>query len=240
MANFVLVHGAWHGGWCWEYVTPLLEAAGHRAFAPDLPGMGSDRTPLATVTLDGWARWLADYVRRIDEPVVLVGHSRGGLVISQAAEYAGAHMARLVYLAAFLAPDGGTLRQLSPAGKQALMADALLVAPDGTATFAASAAGPAFYQRTEPQRVARAVGKMTPEPMWVFTEPVQLSAAGFGRVPRAYIEATHDNAIPIALQRQMHTDLPCDPVITLATDHSPFYSAPEELAVALCAVAQAG
>lgn len=239
MANFVLVHGAWHGGWCWEYVTPLLEAAGHRAFAPDLPGMGSDTTPLATITLDGWARWLADYIRRIDEPVVLVGHSRGGLVISQAAEYASGHVARLVYLTAFLVPDGATLWQMTPRGDRVGKGNVLRIEADGTGTFAAGAAGPFFYHRTKPERVARAIGKLTPEPMWVFTEPLRLTAAGFGRVPRAYIEATEDNACPIALQRQMQKGLPCDPVITLATDHSPFYSAPEELAVALCAVAQA-
>jgi pimeloyl-ACP methyl ester carboxylesterase len=239
MANFVLIHGAWHGGWCWEYVTPLLQAAGHRVFAPDLPGMGSDTTPRTTITLDSWARWLAEYVRRIDEPVVLVGHSRGGFVISQAAEYADGHVARLVYLAAFLAPDGMTLRQLSPGVDQAVMANFLRMEADGTGTLAAEVVGPAFYQRTKPELIARAISKLTPEPMWIFTEPLRLSAEGFGRVPRAYIETAEDNACPIALQRQMQSVLPCSPVITLSTDHSPFYSAPEEVAAALCAVAEA-
>jgi pimeloyl-ACP methyl ester carboxylesterase len=53
---FLLVHGAWHGGWCWEMIAPLLEAAGHKVVAPDLPGMGHDRAPLESVSLESWAQ----------------------------------------------------------------------------------------------------------------------------------------------------------------------------------------
>jgi pimeloyl-ACP methyl ester carboxylesterase len=88
MARFVLVHGAWHGGWCWERIVPLLGAAGHEVLAPDLPGLGADRTPFAADVLAQWADFVAGLVRGAAEPAVLVGHSRGGLVISEAAERA--------------------------------------------------------------------------------------------------------------------------------------------------------
>ena len=109
MATFILIHGAWHGGWCWERVVPLLEAQGHRVLAPDLPGMGNDHAPLNTITLDTWARFVADLIRQQNEKVILVGHSRGGVVISQAAEYVPKHIQGLIYLAAFLIPKGETL-----------------------------------------------------------------------------------------------------------------------------------
>jgi pimeloyl-ACP methyl ester carboxylesterase len=96
MAVFVLVHGAWHGAWCWERVLPLLEQRGHRVLAPDLPGMGRDPTPLAAITLDGWARFVVDLVGRQAEPVILVGHSRGGAVTSQAADRVPDRVAILV------------------------------------------------------------------------------------------------------------------------------------------------
>jgi len=64
MTTFILIHGAWHGGWCWERIVPLLEQQGHRVLAPDLPGMGNDSTPLATITLDYWAQFVADLVRQ--------------------------------------------------------------------------------------------------------------------------------------------------------------------------------
>ena len=118
MATFVLVHGAWHGAWCWELLTPLLEGQGHRVIAPDLPGMGDDRTPLDQVSIESWARFVADIVGAQPEPVILVGHSRAGIVISRAVELAPANLLGLVYLAAFMVRDGPTLeavlRQIPP------------------------------------------------------------------------------------------------------------------------------
>jgi hypothetical protein len=76
------------------------------------------------------------------------------------------------------------------------------------------------------------------EPMSVFVTPLRLTAERFGRVPRAYIETVYDNAVPLALQRAMQAALPCNPVVTLDTDHSPFYSAPGALADALDYIAR--
>ena len=89
MATFILVHGAWHGGWCFDQVAALLRKEGHDVFAPDLPGMGGSEAELAAVTLQGWADFVAKLCRDApSRPVVLAGHSRGGIVISQAAETA--------------------------------------------------------------------------------------------------------------------------------------------------------
>src|SRR5580765_5765914 len=89
MATFVLIHGSWHGGWCFDEVKALLEAAGHRVIAPDLPGMGGTEAELGAVTLQGWADFVAGLCRDAPQrPVVLAGHSRGGLVIGQDAETA--------------------------------------------------------------------------------------------------------------------------------------------------------
>ncbi len=85
MARFILIAGSWHGAWSWEYVVPLLEAQGHRAEAFELPGMGADRTPLAGLDMMAWARSVAAAIEADPEPVLLVGHSRGGAVISQTA-----------------------------------------------------------------------------------------------------------------------------------------------------------
>jgi len=86
MATFVFVHGACHGGWCWEKLTPLLRAMGHTTHAPDLPGLGKDHTPPASVTLADNVDKIARKLDTIDEPVILVGHSLGGVTISQLAE----------------------------------------------------------------------------------------------------------------------------------------------------------
>ena len=86
MSTYLLIHGAWHGAWCWYKVIPRLERAGHRVVAPDLPSLGIDRTPVAQISLDTWTDSICGLLDAQDEPVILVGHSRGGILISQAAE----------------------------------------------------------------------------------------------------------------------------------------------------------
>ena len=85
MAHFVLVHGAFDGAWCWAHLADELRAAGHTVLAPDLPAAGQDPTPLSEVTLASATQRVVDCLRSLDAPAVLVGHSMGGVVITQAA-----------------------------------------------------------------------------------------------------------------------------------------------------------
>ncbi|MET0371128.1 MAG: alpha/beta fold hydrolase [Sphingobium sp.] len=231
MARYILVSGAWHAGWCWERIVPLLEAAGHSALAPDLLGMGSDPTPVADMTLAHWADQIGDLVRASPDPVILVGHSRGGIVISEVAERVPDRLRTLVYLTAFLVPSGdtlfGTMERL-PRDRTAEPMP-LAMAADGTSTVVDAMAEHVFYNLTEPVWAARARSLLTAEPMAVLSTPLTVTDERFGSVPRAYIECLSDNAIPIALQRLMQDALPCDPVFALDTDHSPFYSDPQGL-----------
>ncbi len=235
MATFVLVSGAWHAAWCWERIVPVLQALGHRVIAPDLLGMGPDPTPLGEVSLSRWADQVADLVRGEAEPVILVGHSRGGIVISEAAERVPERIQRLVYLAAFMLRDGETMVGALQEGEE--RRGFLEFGPDDTLTVLATEVGPTLYNKTPPEWVRRAASLLSPEPMTVFSTPLELSDGRFGRVPRAYIECAEDWAVPLKLQRLFQTRLPCDVVTTLDTDHSPFYSAPEALAVALIEIA---
>jgi pimeloyl-ACP methyl ester carboxylesterase len=232
-ATFFLVSGAWHGGWCWERVVPLLQEKGHRVIAPDLAGMGADRARVADAGLALWTEQVAALIDQQPQPVILVGHSRGGAVISEVAERMPEKIAMLVYLNAFLLKSGDTILtaltrlpcEEGPSG--------ILPAADGTCSLVPAEAGAIFYNRAKPDWVDRALSLIGPEPLTSFDTPVSVTNARFGTVPRAYIECLHDRALPIALQRLMLADLPCDPVITLESDHSPFYSAPETLADAL-------
>jgi pimeloyl-ACP methyl ester carboxylesterase len=239
MTTFVLIHGAWHGGWCWDLVGRELKMRDHRAIAPDLPGLGDDRTPLKDVTIASWADHIANLVRQEREQVVLVGHSRGGVVISEVAERVPDAISSLVYVAAFLIPNGKSLHEMLALGEPREVArDAISMQPDGlSSVIPAHRVGSIFYNTTPPDLQARAANKLTPEPMMSFITPVQVSDARFGRVKRAYIECLQDNAIPIEIQRAMQKTLPCSPVITLDCDHSPFYSQPAALADALVTIA---
>lgn len=99
--QFVLVHGAWHGAWCWEKVIPLIEAKGHGVHTLDLPGLGSDETPLEDVSLNAYVDAVVKLISDIEEKVVLLGHSMGGIVITQVAEKIPEQISTLIYLTAF-------------------------------------------------------------------------------------------------------------------------------------------
>src|SRR5258708_7694242 len=121
MAIFILVHGSWHGGWCWDGVAALLRGSGPVVPAPPLPGPGDDETDLAAIPLANWRDQIVALVAAAREPVVLVGHSRGGIVISEVAEARPARIARLVYVAAFLLRDGESISRIMRADGRSLI-----------------------------------------------------------------------------------------------------------------------
>jgi pimeloyl-ACP methyl ester carboxylesterase len=238
MATFVMVHGAWHGGWCFDTLRPLLEGAGHQMIAPDLPGMGGTANELAAVTLGGWADYVATIVRDATAPVILVGHSRGGVVISETAERVPDQIAALVYICAMLLPSGMSRDEMRKVNDPNPDFNAIRSAvPGGTVIDKAKAAS-IFAQLSPPDLAAAAAVRLVAEPAAPMTTMLSLSDAHYGSVSRHYIECLHDLTIPIGDQRRMQALQPCASVISLAADHSPFLSTPRELATALVAIAE--
>ncbi len=230
MSTFVLVHGAWHGAWCWYKVVPRLTQAGHRVLAPDLPSLGRDRTPVAEISLDRWADSICNVVEASVEPVILVGHSRGGIVISAVAERVPKRIAMLVYLTAFLLRDGETLLEVAQTADSSLVVPNIVVADDqASMTVPGDAAQEAFYGECSPEDVVLASMLLAPEAIAPNATPLRVTDSRFGSVPRVYIECLRDKAIPVALQRRMAHDSPCEIVASLDSDHSPFLSAPAPL-----------
>lgn len=231
MTVFVLVHGAWHGAWCWQKVVPLLEARGHTVAAPDLPAHGSDPTPISEVSLHAYADYVCDVVGAQSEPVILVGHSLGGVTITQAAETCPQNIRKLVYVAAFLLPNGVARMGYGADIPGSLIGANMVVADDRMlATIKDDGVKPTFYHDCTDADVAVARAMMGPEPMIGITTPVRYSTARFGRIPRVYIECLDDRALLPELQKRMYTDAGVDKVISMNTSHSPFFAAPTELA----------
>jgi pimeloyl-ACP methyl ester carboxylesterase len=237
MTTFLLVHGAWHGGWCWEKVAPLLEAQGHRVIAPDLPGHGDDRTPISGVSLDAYTTRICDLMAAEREPVVLVGHSMGGIVITSVAERVPGQVRTLVYLAAFLVGDGQSVMTAARGDAESVLGGYFEIAPDGlSCTVKPEGVKPSFYGECNDSDVARARARLVPQALAPFNTVVHWSESRAGRVPRVYIECLRDRAIGIAKQRSLVAAHPCAKVLTLDTDHSPFYSTPSALAAHLAAL----
>lgn len=193
--------------------------------------MGADNGDPREITLARWGRFLADIVGAARDPVILVGHSRAGVVISETAELVPERISRLVYLSAYLLPAGRTMAAEARADAGSLIAPNMVPADSGvTCGLRAEVVREAFYGRCTDADAAWAMAQLRPEPLRPLVTSPRVTSAGFGRVPRAYIECTADRAVTLASQRRMQAALPCDPVFTLDTDHSPFISAPAALA----------
>jgi len=238
MATFLLVHGAWHGAWCWAKVVPLLEARGHKAIAIDLPGHGEDRRPLGEMTLDAYGRKVVEAAETLSERPYVVGHSMGGGVISAAAEMNPDVIERLVYLTAFLPTDGKSMIDTSQDPTNELMPRVTQFAEDGqSVSIAPELLREAFYADCSDDDVAFARERLCLQSVAPLAAPIAASPDRYHRVPRDYIACTEDRAINYTLQQQMLADVPCERVATLDTSHSPFFSAPEALADVLAGFA---
>jgi pimeloyl-ACP methyl ester carboxylesterase len=221
----VLVHGAWHGAWCYASLQDRLDRRGIASLAIDLPGHGA--STLALGDLHGDAQHVADVVEAWGRPVVLVGHSYGGAVITEAAVRT-AHVRHLVYLAAF-APNEGEGIMATLGGlerREVALSAAMQMRDDGTSVLDPAAAVPALYGSCPPETIAAAVARLSPQPMATFGQPVTGS-------PRATIGSTY---VVCLRDRAVHPDHQvamserCTHVVTFDTDHSPFASMPDETA----------
>ena len=183
--TFVLIHGAWHGGWCWKRVTPLLRAAGHEVFTPTLTGLG-ERAHLAgrDINLD---THIQDVVMLMEaeelEDVVLVGHSYAGMVITGAADRAPRRIRRLVYLDAFVPEDGKALTDYAGAERAARQHE------EGRRTGTVPPMPTAALGVSKPEDVAWVERRQVRHPYGTMSQPLRLTEpAALARLPKTFID----------------------------------------------------
>lgn len=233
MKEFVLVHGACHGAWCWDAVTEKLIAHGYRVVAPDLPGHGRRASEYSTASVVNYARAVVDAMARegISRGIV-VGHSMAGLVIPKVAEFAPERVAHLVFLAAVVVPDGGSLFEthFSPQVR-ALIQGLAQARGNGTYLYPAEVAW-ARWMNDLPRHhpVAQvALTRLTPQPLRPMLEHVNLTRFYAMRIPRTYVRCLKDMAVPSDRALAYARRLGVKPV-DLDGDHDAMLSAPEAVA----------
>jgi pimeloyl-ACP methyl ester carboxylesterase len=228
MADVVLVHGAWHGAWCWRKLLPGLWTAGHRAFAVDLTGLGARRhlfrpdISLADHVADVVATLEAEELRR----AVLVGHSYAGMVITGVADRCADRLSGLVYLDAVVPESGESWSSTHTATTQAerraqISEHGGLVPPDPSA-FGLEGADRDWVLR-----------RQSLHPGGCYDEPLHFDAARWARLPRHFIDCTSPALPTIATSRQRARRQPGWRLSELATGHDAMISAPQALAEAL-------
>ena len=229
---FVLVHGAFHGGWCWRRVADLLTATGARVFTPTMTGLG-ERAHLLTRHV-GLETFIADVIGVIEteelDDVVLVGHSFGGAVISGVVDRVPGRIAQLVYLDAVVPQPGQSAISQLPPETQALRIRTAEESSGGVSIPVPT--GDIFDLPPGPDRdwVAR---RITPHPLAAYTDPVVLNGpVGNGR-PRSYIRCT---APPYPAVQPSYGRIKAEEgwaLIDIATGHDAMVTAPETLTALL-------
>ncbi len=235
MADFLLIHGAAHGAWCWRDVIPALERLGHTARAIDLPGHGDDKTPYTEVTLDGYRDAILDV---IDTPVTLVGHSMGGYPITAAAEAAPEKITQLIYLCAYVPAPGLSLAQRRMQAKEQPLLPAIRMTENRKGwTVDPGMIEPLFYHDCPPETLAYAIPRLCVQATQPTSVPVPTTAR-YESVPRHYIRCLDDRTIPPDFQAEMVQDWPPTTVHSMNTAHSPFFADPDGLAGLLDSIAK--
>ena len=232
MATFELVHGAWHGGWCWQKTIPYLEEAGYNVDAPTLTGLAERKPELSPdVGLD---THIQDVVSSIEKKnlhdVVLVGHSYGAMVITGVVDRVPNRIAHLVYLDSFVPRDGESMASISPLiiyilrKKAQSRGEGYKIDSQGT-----------YGVNTEPDK-SWLLSKVTPQPLKTFEQPLHLKNPDIvSTKPRTHIDCTKGGLFASAMRhifakRALPPKEPGWQLRKLPTGHDPMITMPRELA----------
>ena len=236
-----MAHGSLLG--IWERIASSVREAGHYVLTPELPGNGRNATLASEVSLQTYVGAIGSLVPAQKE-VVPVGHSMAGIIVSSVAEAMPKSIAHLVYLAAFMLPDGASVVSFQEA--QGARQQQIPRRGDSFLSFSQdksfSTLNPDLVlrrlcntcTRSDAQLVVR---HLAPQPTGPRRDPAHVTEAGWGSVSRTYIKTLQDNAVSTELQAAMIAQLPATPVVELDSDHSPSYSDSEKLVQILLNIA---
>lgn len=226
--TFVLVHGVWHGGWCWSRVAEILSSRGHRVSAPTQTGLGERSHLLSSaITIETFVDDIVEHMRFEDlNNVVLVGHSFGGIPITGVADVAPERIAKLIYLDAIMLNSGETWFDLLP---EDMAQDRKALAEKTSGGLSLPPASPESFGVTRPVDVAFLEPRLTPHPFKTFTTSLTLKNPVGNGLPASYIQCTDPPYRPaaIALQRAQEFGWP---VSQIATGHDAMVTEPEAVA----------
>jgi len=232
--NYVLVHGAYHGAWCWKDVAAGLRALGHRVATPTWTGLG-ERSHLLKFgpTLETFIEDVAQVIRYEDlEDVVLVGHSFAGSVVSALADRMPQRLRHLVYLDALVLRSGESSASRSPERIAAYRARAM--ASDDP--LGIPPADPAHFGITDPHQAAWLQPKLTPHPLQSYYDPLHLQHPLGNGLPATYIACTEPYFASTALSREIAKATPGWTCLEIPTAHDAMVLMPRELTAMLAAI----
>lgn len=241
--TYILVHGAAHGAWCWKKVIPLLEAKGNKVIAIDLPSSVNDTAKLAGIALEDDVKGVIDAANTVQEKVILLGHSSGGVVISQAAEILGPKkIDKLIYLDAFLPQNGESVfsqaekirannKTSSVLTPNAPSAELLIFSEDNkSCKWNPGLVQELFYHDCSPEDVGFAKTHLSWQSVATLAAPVRVTEGCYGVIKKYYILCTQAKDLD---KSSIVSNAYFEKIYTLPSSHSPFFSMPGKLVAVL-------
>jgi pimeloyl-ACP methyl ester carboxylesterase len=236
--TFVLVAGAWQGAWTWKDVKYKLEQAGQKVIVVELPGHGTDNTPPQNISLNAYRDHTVGVIEKVEERIILVGHSMAGMVVSAVAERIPSRIEKVIYIGAFIPANGQSILDLISTDTESQLTPSIRPTEDQLLLdVVREKITEIFCQDGSAAVKKQVVDNFRLEPAIPFADKLQLTGEGFGRVTKHFIHTELDKAIPYNFQKRMVSA--AGPVTThvIKTGHSPHLTHPHDIATLLIKIA---
>jgi pimeloyl-ACP methyl ester carboxylesterase len=237
--TYVLVHGAWQAPYIWDVVKADLTNKGNKVIVVELPGHGADNTATYTLTMDIYRDKVIEAISTVNEKVILVGHSMGGMVVTAVAEKVPSKISLLVYIGAFLPANGQALTDLAYSDPDSKLGPLLIASADKlTLDVKADSLTYLFINDGNAAVKKQVIDNYRAEPAIPFINKVTVTSENFGMVSKVYIKTLQDVVISPGLQDRMITAAGITSVYSVNTSHSPFLAQPKAVSDLLLEIGQ--
>ena len=230
--HFVLIHGAWHGGWCWDGVIKELEKQGHTAQAPTMPGHnpGDDRSG---ITFDDYVDKISSVLAKQDSPVVLAGHSSAGSLLQMAAPKTPVIIQQLIFHNAFILPDGKCQFDLVPPEASEGMTAAANASPDNCVPVIEDFVRHQLMAGESTEVQDALISRLVPQPMALFTTPVNTAEFEKLTIPKTVLFCKDDASLPPGAYLGMAQGLGDFKLVEVSGSHESIFTNPAVVAEGL-------
>ncbi len=230
--HFVLLHGAWHGGWCWDGVIKALEKEGFSAEAPTMPGHGQN-DDRSKITFEDYVGAIGRVLLKQSEPVVLVGHSSAGFMMQAAAPGASEKISQMIFHNAFVLPSGKAQFDLVPPEVAQGMTAAAEASPDNCVPVLEDFVRNELMGDASPEVQDALISRLVPQPIALFTTPVDTSGFDALTIPKTVVFCKDDASLPPGAYLGMAQGLGDHDLIEVDGGHETLFIDPDTLAGAL-------
>ena len=227
--QFILIHGAWHGGWCWEGVIKELEKAGHKAIAPTMPGH-HQKDDRSKICLNDYIEKILTTLQQTEGSVVLVGHSSAGFLVQSVAAKMPEKIDHLIFNNAFILPDGQSQFDIVPPDVAQGMTQAASASPDNCVPVMEDFVRNILMADASVEKQTELITCLVPQPLALFTTPVSIDGFDKGNFKKTVLFCKKDISLPEGAYLGMAMELGEHDIIELDLGHEGLFTHPVQVA----------